>query len=154
MFAHRLKVMSDSTFETINVELLAQIDALGSDVEQVQIEQRADDLIVADSELIAALISMREKHGLSQGAVAARMGVSQPTVSKFERYDTNPRLSTIRRYALAVNASVEHWVSDVCAHHAADEFDAIVKTSFGSGGPMWIQPKVVRWGSSVTQLGS
>jgi len=43
------------------------------------------------------------------------MGVSQPTVAGFERYDANPRLSTVRRYTLAVGARLCTTVIDDCA---------------------------------------
>ncbi len=49
-------------------------------------------------------MALRKKHHLTQADVAERMGVSQPTVAEFERYDANPTLSAIRRYALAVGA--------------------------------------------------
>lgn len=71
---------------------------------------------LADShdQLLKELVALRKVHGLSQAAVAERMSVSQPTVAAFERYDANPTLSTIRRYALAVHASIEHVVADSC----------------------------------------
>lgn len=56
------------------------------------------------------LVALRREAGLTQGDVAERMGVSQQAVSKFERYDSDPKLSTVRRYANAVGALVEHRV--------------------------------------------
>ena len=55
--------------------------------------------------MIDSLIEMRKK-GISQHVVAERMGVSKSAVSQFKHYDANPTLSTIRRYALAVDANV------------------------------------------------
>jgi transcriptional regulator with XRE-family HTH domain len=40
------------------------------------------------------------------------MGVTQPSVAAFEREDSNPTLSTIRRYALAVGARISYQVLD------------------------------------------
>jgi transcriptional regulator with XRE-family HTH domain len=40
------------------------------------------------------------------------MGVTQPTVAAFEAHDSNPTLATLRRYALAVRASVSYTVED------------------------------------------
>jgi transcriptional regulator with XRE-family HTH domain len=54
--------------------------------------------------ILDRLISLRRHHRLSQGAVADRMGVRQPTVSGFETEDSDPRLSTLQRYARAVGA--------------------------------------------------
>src|SRR5579859_476445 len=54
--------------------------------------------------IIDKLVGLRRFHRLSQGAVAARMGVRQPTVSGFETEDSDPRLSTLQRYARAVEA--------------------------------------------------
>ncbi len=39
------------------------------------------------------------------------MGVKQPTVAKFEREDNDPRLYTLRRYTLAVGATIAHQVT-------------------------------------------
>lgn len=82
-----------------------------------RIEARADSLVEAHTEHLRELVAMRVKHDLTQGMVAERMGVSQPTVAAFEHYDSNPTLSTIRRYALAVGARVKLEVIDDCADH-------------------------------------
>lgn len=54
--------------------------------------------------ILDKLVGLRRHRRLSQGAVAARMGVRQPTVSGFETEDSDPRLSTLQRYARAVEA--------------------------------------------------
>jgi len=54
--------------------------------------------------IIDRLLGLRRLRRLSQTAVAARMGVRQPTVSGFETEDSDPRLSTLQRYARAVEA--------------------------------------------------
>ena len=78
------------------------------------IARRADSLIENHAALLKSLVDLRKKHRLSQAVVAERMGVSQPTVAGFERYDANPTLSTIRRYALAVGARLRTVVVDDC----------------------------------------
>lgn len=83
-----------------------------------RIEARADSLVDAHEELMRHLIEMRKLHRISQETVAERMNVSQPTVAAFERYDSNPTLSTIRRYALAVGARIQNSVIDDCEEHA------------------------------------
>jgi transcriptional regulator with XRE-family HTH domain len=54
--------------------------------------------------IVDRLLALRRHHKLSQRTVAARMGVRQPTVSGFETEDSDPRLSTLQRYARAVGA--------------------------------------------------
>ncbi|WP_024286604.1 helix-turn-helix domain-containing protein [Cellulomonas sp. KRMCY2] len=73
--------------------------------------RRAAALVEADEMLHASLIAARHDQGLSQQHVAEVMGVTQPTVAAFERYDNDPRLSTIRRYAHAVGVVITHAVS-------------------------------------------
>ena len=68
-------------------------------------------LASADESLHVSLIQARIAAGLSQQDVADLIGVSQPTVAAFERYDNDPKLSTIRRYAHAVGVTVTHEVS-------------------------------------------
>lgn len=77
-----------------------------------ELEVRALKLVRADSDFIDDLINLRLKNGISQETVAARMGVSQPSIAAFEREDANPTLSTIRRYALAVGAHISYEVTD------------------------------------------
>lgn len=76
-----------------------------------EIEARALELVQRDSDFLDALISLRTSSGISQESVAERMGVTQPAVAAFEREDSNPTLSSIRRYALAVGARITYDVS-------------------------------------------
>lgn len=55
-------------------------------------------------EVIDTLVRTRKDLGLSQTEVARRMGVSQATVSGFETEMSDPRLSSLQRYARAVGA--------------------------------------------------
>ena len=71
------------------------------------LERRADLLVDAKDRLLEDLVSFRKEHKLSQRTVAERMGVSQPTVAAFERYDAN-------RYAMAVDALIDIKVVDDC----------------------------------------
>lgn len=85
------------------------------------IRRRADQLVENHREFMKSLIATRTKHRLTQAEVAERMGVSQPTVAAFERYDSNPTLATVRRYALAVEATLEDRVIDDCGRCLEDE---------------------------------
>ncbi len=99
------------------------------------ISRRADSLVQDHSRLLSELVATRKRHGLSQAVVAERVGVSQPTVAGFERYDANPTLSTLRRYALAVGARLETRVVDDCVD--AQAFEAVV------GGQTFASPTPV-----------
>ena len=72
----------------------------------------AAELVRGHENLLAQLIAMRQAKGITQGTVAARMGVTQPTIAALEAHDSNPTMATVRRYALAVRASVTHTVED------------------------------------------
>ena len=72
--------------------------------------RHADSLVQSDTHYLDQLVAIRKSSGLSITELADRMGVSKDTVVRFERYDANPKLSTIRRYALAVGAIVRHTV--------------------------------------------
>lgn len=73
---------------------------------KAQLEKHADALVLDHDNLMSSLIDMRVAKGLSQQVVGERMGISQPAVAAFESYESNPTLSTIRRYALAVGAQI------------------------------------------------
>lgn len=70
------------------------------------------------SGIVDALIRRRRLLGLTQTDVARSMGVGQPTVSGFETEGSDPRLSTLQRYARSVNASL--WVH-VQPNHATGQ---------------------------------
>ncbi|QTF71246.1 helix-turn-helix domain-containing protein [Arthrobacter woluwensis] len=101
-----------------------------NEVDIAHLEALADSLVESHDELLRALVALRKKHNLSQTVIAERMAVSQPTVAAFERYDSNPTLSTIRRYALAVGAGIDHVVEDRCCVSGDEKFEAIVNQSW------------------------
>ncbi|MGB3413386.1 MAG: helix-turn-helix transcriptional regulator [Microbacteriaceae bacterium] len=57
-----------------------------------------------------SLILAREERGLSQKDVGDKLGISQQAVAKFESMEADPKLSTIRQYANAVQALYIHTV--------------------------------------------
>lgn len=61
--------------------------------------------------LLDSLIGLRRTRGLNQTQVAKRMGVGQSTVSGFETEDSDPRFSTLQRYARGVGAELRVGVS-------------------------------------------
>jgi len=72
---------------------------------------RAAELAESDEQLMSALIEARKAAGLTQRQVADMLGIAQPTVAKFEAHDSDPKLSTVRRYALTVGAHIDHVVT-------------------------------------------
>ena len=58
--------------------------------------------------LAADLAATRLSMGLSQTEVAARMGTSQSAVARLESGDADVRLSTLERYAAALDRRL-HW---------------------------------------------
>jgi transcriptional regulator with XRE-family HTH domain len=64
------------------------------------------------AEITAALVDARREAGLSQTEVAARMGTSQSAVARLERGDADVRLSTLQRYAEALDRQVGLTVGD------------------------------------------
>lgn len=81
--------------------------------------ERARRLARADRQLKERLIDIRREAGLSQQDVADRLGISQQAVQKLERYDSDPQLSTLRRYANAIGALVTHTVTTDCGDHTS-----------------------------------
>lgn len=59
------------------------------------------------SGLLAACVAHRKALDLSQAAVADLMGTTQSAVSEFESGGTDPRLSTLQRYARAIRSRLE-----------------------------------------------
>jgi transcriptional regulator with XRE-family HTH domain len=48
------------------------------------------------------LVAERERRGLTQAQVAVKMGTTQPYVARLEAAETDPRLSTLLKYAAAI----------------------------------------------------
>jgi transcriptional regulator with XRE-family HTH domain len=65
-----------------------------------------DEIADDQRELVGRLVEVRQQLGLSQTEVAARMGTSQSAVARLERGDADVRLSTLRRYAAALDRRV------------------------------------------------
>ena len=65
-----------------------------------------DDLSARRKELAVELVSLRQKAGLSQTEVAARMGTSQSAVARLESGQGDLRLSSLERYAAALGRSI------------------------------------------------
>lgn len=64
-------------------------------------------------ELVATLRACREEQGLSQAATADRMGRHQSVVSTLERLGSDPRWSSVRRYATSLGCLIEYRIVPV-----------------------------------------
>jgi ribosome-binding protein aMBF1 (putative translation factor) len=64
-------------------------------------------------QLLRELAGRREKLGLSQTVVAARMGTSQSAVARLEAGEIDAKLSTVERFAAALGQKVEWRVAKV-----------------------------------------
>lgn len=63
-------------------------------------------------ELIGRLSELRRSRGLSQTVVAARMGTSQSALARLESGQADVRISTLTRYAAALDATISFAVRD------------------------------------------
>lgn len=72
----------------------------------------SDELVNQTQDLMVELIAARKGRNLTQQDVADIIGVTRTAVTHFERYDADPKMSTIIRYAMAVEARVDISVSD------------------------------------------
>ncbi|GAA1320524.1 helix-turn-helix domain-containing protein [Leucobacter albus] len=74
--------------------------------------QRAEFLAARDLQFRKQLVSWRIARGISQQELGERMGISQQAVNKFERYDSDPKLSSVRRYANALGLLIQYEIID------------------------------------------
>lgn len=63
-------------------------------------------------ELIDQLSELRRSRGLSQTEVAARMGTSQSALARLESGQADVRISTLSRYAAALDVDIGFAVRD------------------------------------------
>lgn len=98
-----------------------------------EVVAHAADQAEADDRLRYDLIRARKQSGLTQSQVAEIVGVTQPTVAAFEHHENDPRLSTLRRYAVAVGVTITHDVesfdSDGWVRHTSTVEVGFVPTS-------------------------
>lgn len=89
---------------------MSSIDSRAPLMTPVAVRSRAKVLSREHRQMRAALVQLRRDAGLTQGDLAKLLDVSQQAISKFERYDSDPKMSTVRRYANAVGALIDHRV--------------------------------------------
>ena len=99
----------------------------------------ADELVRADFAWIDQLVRLRKQTGMTQQQVAQAMGRSQSVVSDIETMNSDPRLSSLRRYALAIGAVVKHRVMLRPADHPLVTPARVTTASGGEGTPISVQ---------------
>jgi len=80
-------------------------------------QRLTDELLAQDRKLMAELISYRRSRQITQQQIADQLQVAQATIASFERRGNDPKLSTLRRYAAAIGALVEHRVRNPMHEH-------------------------------------
>jgi len=102
-----------------------ELDAiLGIDQDDPR-DRLADYLVSHDEKLIEDLVARRHELRMSQEDVAERMGINKSDVCRIERGDRDLMQSTLRRYAMAIDAVVVHEVrafEDVDGAHKARRY--------------------------------
>lgn len=81
------------------------LSELGFDTEDPCVRAAADDA-QTHARIIETLVHIRRDRVMKQSDVAERMGTTQSRVSNFERIGGDPRLSTLLRYARAVDTKL------------------------------------------------
>lgn len=85
------------------------------------VQALADDLVETFTRTKCALVEHREHAGLSLEVMGERTGYGAAGIESFERYDADPRLSMLRRYALAVGARLEITVLPVQVNQTIEQ---------------------------------
>lgn len=72
----------------------------------------ASELVNQTQDMLDDLLELRKRKGMTQQDIADTIGVTRTAVTAFERYDADPKLSTLIRYAMAVGARLNISVED------------------------------------------
>ncbi|MEQ1968031.1 helix-turn-helix domain-containing protein [Xenorhabdus nematophila] len=68
---------------------------------QARVEKR-----IEQASIKLALSQLRDELNMSQTELAAIMGVQQPSIARMENTDHDPRLSTLKRYVVALGGEL------------------------------------------------
>ena len=82
-----------------------KLKLMGDEI-QSELKAHVMEFLKVQREFIESLIKIREAKGLSQADVGQLLGLSQSAVAQFEKYDSNPTMGSIRRYAMVFGASI------------------------------------------------
>lgn len=87
-------------------------DGLGFEAEETPSERLARRLAEADLRLLHELTLVRERRGITQAELGARLGISAASIDDFENGRSIPTTATVRRVAHALGLLIEHTVID------------------------------------------
>jgi transcriptional regulator with XRE-family HTH domain len=93
------------------------------------------------------IAELRDRHGLSQVALANQAGLTQPTLSRIEKGATNPELHTLRRIAKAFGMATPALVAQ-----AEAAFARTAQTAQGAGASP-AQSDMPWWQAALGALG-
>lgn len=131
------------------------LDDLLADVPASVEVRLAMELAKEDQHLLGTLVQIRKDRGLSQEQLADALGVSQATISSFERIGNDPHLSTLRRYCRALGVLVRHQVDPdpdfSCTSHSLTHMssDAVYSTKTAAATFRRL-PANVEWPAAAT----
>lgn len=98
---------------------------------------------------IRDLVALRKQRNLSQEQVGELMGVGQSGVARIEAAERDLRLSSLFRYALAVNAKVHHIVTRAEDDLAVTSFTAVPKSTDFLDGDEALTSDDIPWDFTV-----
>lgn len=100
------------------------------------LQRLADEQVSEDRDMLRDLVLLRKRLRLSQAEVGERLGVSGAAIQQFERLGGDPRLSTIRRYALALGALIRHDLVEDAHEAEGRQASALAQVGRRTGGRM------------------
>ncbi|HHT9910531.1 TPA: helix-turn-helix domain-containing protein [Legionella pneumophila] len=77
--------------------------------------KEAYDALESEFALIDALLTMRQKAGLTQEELAERMGTKKGNISRLEKGNTNPSWNTLEKYAHACGFDISMAVKRIAS---------------------------------------
>ena len=104
-------------------------------VDEAKLEELAFHNALSFQRLKDDLVHMRIESGVSQAKVGELLGVSQSAIAQVEAEGNNPKLATLRAYALAVGARVSITVTreDSISYYPGSDGARTAKASWGKG---------------------
>ena len=106
------EVLTTDAAALYKVEFMEDLSEFSQMLDKLEADpaaQLARELAREDQILLARLVNYRREH-FTQEQIAESLGVSQPAISALERIGSDPKLSSIRRYARALGVLVRHQV--------------------------------------------
>lgn len=119
-----------------------ELDELIAELGQDQATREAMEDAAQFFRLLETLKAIRKQHGLKQSEIAARMGTTQSAVSKIEGGANDPQVSTLMRYARALDArlAIRALIDSPHPSHNASEWARASSRSANRGRRPSVRP--------------